>query len=71
VTRTLDEFLEDPDYTGETVKTAWDISAWVCFFGPPMSPGNPNHTVQLDGEFTTYELIKIIAAFNRDKQVAK
>jgi hypothetical protein len=59
--KTFDEFLKNQDPRGETVELSRD-SPWIKFH---------LDTVTLDGEFTPYELMRIIAVFNRDKQAVE
>jgi hypothetical protein len=60
--RTLDEFLNDPVASGGSVNVTSRGGAWIRIH---------DDTVTLEGEFTPYELIRIIAAFNRDKKAAE
>jgi hypothetical protein len=55
--KTFDEFLKNPDPRGEVVELSSD-RPWICLH---------KATVTLDGEFTPYELMRIIATFNPKK----
>lgn len=58
--RTLDEFLSSPTASGESVEVVSNGGAFIRLHVD---------TVSLYGDFTPYELIRIIAAFNQDKKV--